>query len=188
MNLARGFAAMNPARGFVTNPGAWEPGFVAINPARTQELGFVAMNPARGFVANPRAWVHREPSSWVTLTWKCCWVGDEPNVAGHDLGSTSAKPRRGLGSTSAEPSTPGFGQTQALGSLRPSHEEGKAAAGFLQVDEDEKGIGVGFNFEPSKQSNPAAAGFLQVLDSISNPASTVFKLGSCRCWVRRCWV
>ncbi|GKV51033.1 hypothetical protein SLEP1_g57710, partial [Rubroshorea leprosula] len=44
-------------------------------------------------------------------------------------------------------------------------EEGKAAVGFLQVDEDEEGIGVGFDFEPSKQSNlasnPAAAGFLQ---------------------------
>ncbi|GKV12700.1 hypothetical protein SLEP1_g23818 [Rubroshorea leprosula] len=77
-----------------------------------------------------------------------------------------------LGST--EPSMPGFDETQAL------------AVGFLQVDEE--GIGAGFENEPSKQSNlalnPAAAGFLQVLGSISNPAGTVFKLGSCRCWVR----
>ncbi|GKV34475.1 hypothetical protein SLEP1_g42847 [Rubroshorea leprosula] len=50
-----------------------------------------------------------------------------------------------------------------LGSLLD--EEGKAVVGFLQVDEDEEGIAVGFDFEPSKQSNlasnPAAAGFLQ---------------------------
>ncbi|GKV41015.1 hypothetical protein SLEP1_g48596 [Rubroshorea leprosula] len=53
--------------------------------------------------------------------------------------------------------------------------------GWNSMDEDEEGIGAGFDFEPSKQSNLAAAGFLQVLGSKSNPASTVFKLGSCRC-------
>ncbi|GKV02763.1 hypothetical protein SLEP1_g15158 [Rubroshorea leprosula] len=70
----------------------------------------------------------------------------------------------------------------ALGSIEPRDEEGKAAVGFLQVDEDEEGIGAGFDFEPSKQSNLASnlavAGFLQVLGSKSNPAGTMFELGS----------
>ncbi|GKV20076.1 hypothetical protein SLEP1_g30248 [Rubroshorea leprosula] len=62
-------------------------------------------------------------------------------------------------------------------------EKGKAAIGFLQVDEDEEGIGAGFDFKPSKQSNPAAAGFLQVLGSISNPAGTGFRFEPSNRWV-----
>ncbi|GKV02515.1 hypothetical protein SLEP1_g14948 [Rubroshorea leprosula] len=108
------------------------------------------------------------------------------------------------------PSNPGMlGSTEpnawvrcptCLGSMKPKRwvpwdpaldKEGKAAVGFLQVDEDEEGIGVGFDFEPSKRSNlalnpssnPATAWFLQVLGSISNPASTMFELGSYRCWI-----
>ncbi|GKV04086.1 hypothetical protein SLEP1_g16294 [Rubroshorea leprosula] len=60
---------------------------------------------------------------------------------------------------SVEPKHAGFAETQAL------DEKGKAVVGFLQVDEDEEGIAVGFEIEPSKQSNlasnPVAAGFLQ---------------------------
>ncbi|GKU90487.1 hypothetical protein SLEP1_g4476 [Rubroshorea leprosula] len=84
------------------------------------------------------------------------------------------------------PSMPGFDETQALGSLRLSHEEGKAAIGFLQVDEDEEGIGAGFDFEPNRHC--VQAGFLQVLglkvlDLISNPAGTGFRFEPSKHWV-----
>ncbi|GKU97448.1 hypothetical protein SLEP1_g10592 [Rubroshorea leprosula] len=71
-----------------------------------------------------------------------------------------------LGST--EPNMPGFDETQALdeegkaavGFLQVDEdEEGKAAVGFLQVDEDEEGIGArfegaGFDFKPSRHWVP----------------------------------
>ncbi|GKV21219.1 hypothetical protein SLEP1_g31217 [Rubroshorea leprosula] len=43
---------------------------------------------------------------------------------------------------------PGFDETQAL------DEEGKAAVGFLQVDEDEEGIDAGFDFESNRHWVP----------------------------------
>ncbi|GKV38356.1 hypothetical protein SLEP1_g46272 [Rubroshorea leprosula] len=72
--------------------------------------------------------------------WSCQgWLG---------FNTTQALP--GFDATQA---SPGFDATRhAWVPPNPACPEGKAAVGFLQVDEDEEGIGAGFDFEPSKQS------------------------------------